>query len=129
MRPALASNMQSAEPNTPAFRHTLADFAMIQRQQGEQLVETRGFRNSTIPNALAATPAPRRNRLDPDKLEAIEHRQRADFTPLSERASPPLPEQNNRYLNTLPAQRKMTEQHESTPSPIKARRNIRNLPN
>ena len=59
----------------------------------------------------------------------MEHRERADFTPLSERASPPLPEQNNRYLNTLPAQRKMTEQHESTPSPIKARRNIRNLPN
>ena len=56
-------------------------------------------------------------------------REREDFTPLSERASPPLQEHNNRYLQTMPAARKMTEQHESTPSPVKTRRTIRNLPN
>ena len=51
----------------------------------------------------AATPAPRKSRLGVHgKLESMLQREREDFTPLSERASPALPEHNNRYLHTLP---------------------------
>jgi len=75
------------QPSTPSFRHTLADFASIQRQ-GRDLLDEASFLNANLANLTSATPAPRKNRFVSDKIESTLQREREDFSPLTERASP-----------------------------------------